>query len=629
MELEDIKKELRLRTDYYSDLKSHLINLCKEESKSLLSDLLGIRKKDEEARGVLLELGMFASDQLEDYQALLECVDNPTEENITLLLLHADLLYENASQYLSFQRANRRYNAGAFSELALNERALYQDIKKALQGRSSSYPYIRNLFSPVEKKGVAGFRVDPNGIDKMLRSLQDFFYLPPPIYEEIRKMIVVEETAPAAHSESQEKKEKPEIMKKKPEGVEGQIFENIKMLTAAICEKRKELSEKRVTANVFLKEFVTVFYSCWPTMPNLKKQFWDEKEQYARKVLQNIFHKNNREVVDFILNRILACRTTLTMTKKIFEDYFRKALCSGSIKISDPIFGEINQQKSACEDNILTLQAKINFETFAFSNLSNLPKELEQHLNDCGVLLIKLEEKILEYQRSVESIAAPLPQEAAVEVLSEEIGSLSLVPTAPASSLESEFIPSGIPGDDPFKTQTTAWKALVAQRREEKARRKQTTPIAGPVNWYAAPEAVLNEDIVSILQTLKPKKYALLRKIVFCERGVTFAEAKNIIKSCHGTICEIGNGSSHKRIVLGNHSMLMASHSTKGTIVEPHGKKQKMPGLSNFNLSRVADTFHRAGFTKERLRQYEQERECTQKLDTDTKSNAVIIFFRG
>ncbi len=86
---------------------------------------------------------------------------------------------------------------------------------------------------------------------------------------------------------------------------------------------------------------------------------------------------------------------------------------------------------------------------------------------------------------------------------------------------------------------------------------------------------------------------------------------------------EIGNGSSHKRIVLENFGTLIGTVSVnpkqqdkgkekkknevKGTMVKNHGKAHQSDELSMFSLSRVSELFIKVGFTKESVNRVSRE----------------------
>lgn len=144
------------------------------------------------------------------------------------------------------------------------------------------------------------------------------------------------------------------------------------------------------------------------------------------------------------------------------------------------------------------------------------------------------------------------------------------------------------------------------------------------------------EHVADFLSKFSTKVLDLLGKISSQQYGLKYEEIKNlIVNQLGGKVEEIGNGSSHKRIVLDDISAIMVSHNTgerpidetsqkqnrqqrrqaqraakkqnqptvKGTMVKSHGKRHNSGILSHFNLKRVAEIFAKAGYTQECIEQ--------------------------
>ena len=78
-----------------------------------------------------------------------------------------------------------------------------------------------------------------------------------------------------------------------------------------------------------------------------------------------------------------------------------------------------------------------------------------------------------------------------------------------------------------------------------------------------------------IFDSLGEKSKNLIRRIVFQEKGVKFEEVKNlIVNKLEGEVLEIGNGSSHKRIVLENFGTLIGTVSVNAK-QQDKGKEKK------------------------------------------------------
>lgn len=131
---------------------------------------------------------------------------------------------------------------------------------------------------------------------------------------------------------------------------------------------------------------------------------------------------------------------------------------------------------------------------------------------------------------------------------------------------------------------------------------------------------VTNKNFLARITNLPRKASELIEKIFANERGVKYDEVKNLIENrLGGSVLEIGNGSSHKRIILeslyselythmdktdnlANQNKATSSSSTvTGGMSKPHGGTHNSGILSRFNLKLITSVLKQAGVTPEKI----------------------------
>ncbi len=95
------------------------------------------------------------------------------------------------------------------------------------------------------------------------------------------------------------------------------------------------------------------------------------------------------------------------------------------------------------------------------------------------------------------------------------------------------------------------------------------------------------------------------------KRGVNFKKVSSLITSkLGGTISEIGNGSSHKRIELQSYITEMVTQTgVVGGASRPHEKGHNPEKLSKFNLNLIKSVLVNAGITLEVVKDLEKKLE--------------------
>ncbi|KTC77066.1 hypothetical protein [Legionella brunensis] len=157
----------------------------------------------------------------------------------------------------------------------------------------------------------------------------------------------------------------------------------------------------------------------------------------------------------------------------------------------------------------------------------------------------------------------------------------------------------------------------LAQMRDQAKSEVDTPEKQTPTYKNVAMEAMLN--------ALKPKHVALLREILEGKRGIKYKKIHSLItKHLGGTISEVGNGSSHKRIQLENYitDMITHTHATGG-MARPHGKAHNPEELSYFNIDLVKIVLINAKITLDVVAELEKNLE-KHKMNASINSHSFF-----
>lgn len=168
------------------------------------------------------------------------------------------------------------------------------------------------------------------------------------------------------------------------------------------------------------------------------------------------------------------------------------------------------------------------------------------------------------------------------------------------------------------------YREQVEKKRQEKIAESKKTALQGkPLK--SPSEYIKNLDMEKTLEELSTRHFKLLRKIVKCEKGVSYNEFYYLfINQLHGTISQIGNGSSHYRIKIQNYYTEFITHTYKGIVKETtttvstggmfvQGEKQRSNELCRFNLKLLNLVLAQAGINERTLDELEDKRSQRQE----------------
>lgn len=159
-----------------------------------------------------------------------------------------------------------------------------------------------------------------------------------------------------------------------------------------------------------------------------------------------------------------------------------------------------------------------------------------------------------------------------------------------------------------------ASKATALQEYKEKVQKARAAKLGGRKQEPRVTEEIeyityKNCDVETRLKQLNTSQLLLLQQIHNLERGCTYAAIFNLIENhLGGRVLSVGNGSSHRRIILDKYLIdiiskesgepaFLAHTKATGGMFDPHGKPHN-PGLViGFNLRLVRSVFLKAGIT--------------------------------
>lgn len=287
-------------------------------------------------------------------------------------------------------------------------------------------------------------------------------------------------------------------------------------------------------------------------------------------------------------------KTKIAEVAALFKDKFKQ---------SDRPFAEFKLMLDALQEDISHYSQS--------SALSDSQNSLEELLNSSAQLKsqgVTLEAQIatlkqIFHETSLAQEAQALAQEASLAQLKAEEEKIKIA--------------------DFFKERQVklqAYKLQIEMSRQSKLEQSKQAQEAMPSRDEAKDESssshsTVNQEIEYFLKKLHEDDVQMIQAIFELKRGLTYKTAKNlIINKLGGSISEIGNGSSHKRIRL-NHlysefythaeteepSLLDGSSASAsvatGGMFKPHGRAHNPGELSFFNIKLLRTVLERANIT--------------------------------
>ncbi|HVY54082.1 MAG TPA: hypothetical protein VHA13_06135, partial [Gammaproteobacteria bacterium] len=181
---------------------------------------------------------------------------------------------------------------------------------------------------------------------------------------------------------------------------------------------------------------------------------------------------------------------------------------------------------------------------------------------------------------------------------------------------------------DERQRQLQEYKSEVQRNRELSQQQKlEKHPVYVKPEVSSSVNLPVNMDIAYCIGKLHDHDIDLIKSIQILERGIKYRQVENLITSkLGGSIVEIGNGSSHKRIYLNslyseictqtdegsNTSLASTATVSTGGMYRPHGHAHNSGELSFFNIKLIRNALVRAGITIENIEKIRKE---SQKLD--------------
>ncbi len=170
------------------------------------------------------------------------------------------------------------------------------------------------------------------------------------------------------------------------------------------------------------------------------------------------------------------------------------------------------------------------------------------------------------------------------------------------------------------------------------AEKRQAQPASisnAEVQTTQAPAVIVqpSREMRTLIADLSNAHFTTLEKLMNVERDITFLDIKHLVTQLEGVVEEIGNGSSHKRIILKstfyselhthavlNKERVAKEKKLKGTLVKPHGAGHNNGTLSRFNIVCLQKLFVGAGIDKTLLNELANERQQSEA----TSSTSVM-----
>jgi len=174
------------------------------------------------------------------------------------------------------------------------------------------------------------------------------------------------------------------------------------------------------------------------------------------------------------------------------------------------------------------------------------------------------------------------------------------------------------------------YKEKIAAKRTEKKVQNSIDAVEKAADRVEAVQSITtykNLDVEEILLSMSDDYFNLLMDLFEFKKGVKYSRVCDLITNQFGgSIEEIGNGSSHKRICLDKYlvdiissqsstSVSSSSYQVVGGFYKPHGKAHNSGEMSRFNMELVVNTFIKAGITKELLNQFSDKRNNKVRVD--------------
>jgi|GEM_PF-5542927 len=140
---------------------------------------------------------------------------------------------------------------------------------------------------------------------------------------------------------------------------------------------------------------------------------------------------------------------------------------------------------------------------------------------------------------------------------------------------------------------------------------------------------LINEELKEKLRKLHQRDLDLICFIYQKDRSLKFRKIATLITKLGGTIAEIGNGTSHKRIYLNKlysefYSHLEEAEGATGGCTKPHGHARNSGPLSFFNIELIRALFSRANITLENIEKIKTEEAYASSSSTTANIIQVI-----
>lgn len=153
---------------------------------------------------------------------------------------------------------------------------------------------------------------------------------------------------------------------------------------------------------------------------------------------------------------------------------------------------------------------------------------------------------------------------------------------------------------------------LIRQKEARKSLIEKNTPKEEPLQKYQ------NTEMHQLLMNLKEDKIQLIKDILDPEskREIFYDDVENLfLNHLNGKLVEIGNGSSHKRLLMDKYIIEVRASASQaeienhskstGGFFKPHQKGHNDQKLSPCNIILVRKTFEKAGLTLEKIKEIE------------------------
>lgn len=166
-----------------------------------------------------------------------------------------------------------------------------------------------------------------------------------------------------------------------------------------------------------------------------------------------------------------------------------------------------------------------------------------------------------------------------------------------------------------------AYKDNVNRKREEKSQLARYSAIL-PRKEIQFSTIHKNENMEKLLDQLSDYHINLIKSILRHEKNIKSSEVYTLITNhLGGTISEIGNGSSHKRIQLQKAYVEIITYTdgsrdnvtdkAVGGFFRQHSKGHNSQELCKFNLKLIADVFAKANLSLDAMDELVKRRSCT------------------